>query len=535
MSLLRPHRRAASPRSDAGFTLIEVLVSMVVLAIGIGGALTVFAQADRTESVASRSDVASRAALQVMNELRTRDYKSLAVSDPTGLGTVGGKPDLGTVPGNGTMSATAKAQLQTMFERDRTVALEGTTFPALQIGRTGETTLAEPLVAPADKRQGDGKAVGSYRVVSVPDGTGTTVRVHVLTRVSWRDVQCPVLDLTNPLGQARKLLEDLGKLLKPSAGGNGYSLYDLLLGSKGALTSLLTSKDQLVQRLLSSISATAPASTVLDELLASLTNDALSPVLGFVGGALSQVTGAVFTPVAALLDPVGQLLSAVVAPLATALDPILTALTGPLSQLTDLCDLNLVDDGSGNGLIAPLQDLLPGLAKLSTTLAGLQDTLATKNLVGDLTDAASNVLAASSVSSGLPAPPSCPVLDLVDPCYTTWAAGNLVTTLVRGVTSIVQDTVAPLLDTVSATLTGLPSTINAVLTTAGNLPQLLGSVGNLLSGSSSAILNGYKNTKRITVAAWPELNGRLLGTRPQYFSAIVANPKASLLSADQAG
>jgi len=534
LEVIRNRTRSVT-RSDSGFTLIEVLVSILLLGVGIGGALTVFANADGTETVAHKSDTASQAARQVLDELRTRDYKSLAVRDPTGLGSTSGHPTLGNAPQNAGLPPATKTELQSLFARDRTVAPEGTTrLAGIQVGRDGETNLAEPLVDPSDTRQGDGKAIDSYRVVTVPDGAGNSARVHVLTRVSWRDVSCPILDLTNPLGQAKELLTKLGNLLRPSANGNSYSLYDLLLGSKGALTSMLTGQDQLVQRLLASISS-APSNTVLSTLLASLSQTTLSPVLALVGEAVKQVTGAVFSPVAALADPIGTLLASVVAPLAASLDPILNAITGPLSKLTDLCDLNLVDDGSGNGMIASLQTLLPGLSKLTTALTSLQGTLASKNLVGQLTDAASNLVAASNVSTGLPAPPSCPVLSLIDPCYTTWAAGNLVTTLVRGVTSIVQDTVGPILSTISTTLTSLPSTINAVVTTAGNLPQLLKAVSTTLSGAQSSMtLNGYKNTKRVTVAAWPEINGRLVGT-PQHFEAIVTNPKAALLTADQAG
>lgn len=528
-------------RRDGGFTLIEVLVSITLLAIGIAGALTVFVHADQGENVAQKHDVAAQAARQVIDELRARDYASLAVTDPTAWGTTGGRPTLGNAPVNASLSAATKTQLQTMFDRDRTVNPDGSgNVAGLQVGTgsgsTAETGLVEPAVNPQDPRQGSGKSTSSYQVVQVPNGTGGTVRVHVLSRVTWRDVQCKVLDLTNPLGQASSLLRRLGDLIRPSANGNGYSLHDLLLGSQGGLTKLLSGKDSLVQHLLTSISTSAPSQTVLSTLLAGVTNGVLSPVLTLVGQAVQQVTGALFTPIAALLDPVGQLLGAVVKPLADALDPILNVLTGPLSNLTDLCDLNLVDDGSGNGLVAPLQSLLPGLTQLSTTFGTLQSTLANSNLVGQLVDASSNVLAASNVSSSLPNPPSCPVLNLVDPCFTTWAAANLVTTLVRGVTGIVQDTVTPLLSTLTATLTSLPATIQGVVTTAGNLPTLLKDVATLLTSKQhSIVLNGYKNTKRITVAAWPEIGGRLVGTRPQYFSAVVANPKASLLSADQGG
>jgi prepilin-type N-terminal cleavage/methylation domain-containing protein len=541
---LRPRVRPTVANDD-GFTLIEVLVSMFLLVVGVFGALAVLTQADQTQTVAQRTDVAALAAQQQIDALRSRDYRALAVKDPSTatLGSVGGHPNLGNLPTNASLSASTKGQLQDFYARDTTLSPRpGYTAPAVKIGRSSgdaaATTLVEELVDPADPLQGSRgpggavveKAVPAYRVMDVALGGGQSQRVHTFTRVSWRDVSCPILDLDNPLGQVKELLANLGSLLRPSANGTGNSLYDLLLGSQGAIAKLLTGRDALVTNLLASLAPSQPT-TVVGALLTALLGDnsVLASTFSALGAVLQQATSALFTPISDLAAPVGTLLSAIVSPLANRLDPLLNLVTSLSGKLTDLCDVSLADDGSGKGLLAPLQSLLPGLTKANDALAGLQRSLLEKNLLGNLIDATSNVLSGSQVSTTLP---SCPILAIVDPCQTTAAVIQLVQTVTRGLTSVVTETIGPILETLTSTVTGLPQTLQAVAATIGDLPAKLAALATNADGS---ILNTNKNTKRITVAVWPEDQGRLVGSRPQYFTTVVANPKASLLSADEAG
>lgn len=541
------HRSStARPGHDAGFTLIEVLVSITLLVIGIFGTLTVITQADHAETTAHKADVASQAAQRVINDLRSRDYRALAVRDST--------VPLGSLSVNAGLDADSKTKLQSFYARDTTLSftrgLTGTatrTVPATKIGGGSsdaqDPALVEERVDPADQLQGtrnaDGavvaRAAPSYQVLNIPDGTGHEQRVHVFTRVTWRDVSCPVLDLTNPLGQVSTLLNNLKGLLAPSANGTGNSLYDILLGSQGSITKLLSSKDSLVTNLLTSLAPGQSATpTILGALLNVLVGDngVLTQALTRLADVLQVVTNGLFSGVSALLAPVGQILSLVVQPLANVLDPLLNLVTGPLTKLTDLCDLNLVDDGTGHGLVAPLQQLLPALNDANTALAGLQQQLSTKNLAGNLIDAASNITSGVSASSSASGFPSCPVLFVADPCALVGGTLQLLQTLTRGLTSTITDTVAPIVTSLTSVVTGLPATLTNLVTTLRNLPTAL---ARLVTDPSNSIVNTNKNTKRITVAVWPERNGALVGAAPQYFSTVVVNPKAALLSADQAG
>lgn len=149
-------RRTPPLRSDAGFTLIEVLIAVTVMSIGVAATMRAFGAAGRTTLSAQAQQVAVQQAQAELERISTLPYGELAMT---------AAPPSSSDP------------------RDPGYQVSGSLFSV----RAG---LSEPLVMTASE--------GSVaRVEPGPEpfavGTGGgTITGHVYRYVSWRDESCPL-------------------------------------------------------------------------------------------------------------------------------------------------------------------------------------------------------------------------------------------------------------------------------------------------------------------------------------------------------
>jgi type IV pilus assembly protein PilV len=86
MHRTRPTRRVRRPvrlNSEAGFTLLELLISLVVFAIGMLGLSALFAMQVTTNADAIRHNVANNIALGMIEKARSVPYYMMVSWDPT--------------------------------------------------------------------------------------------------------------------------------------------------------------------------------------------------------------------------------------------------------------------------------------------------------------------------------------------------------------------------------------------------------------------------------------------------------------------
>jgi prepilin-type N-terminal cleavage/methylation domain-containing protein len=69
-----------SLRGQAGFTLIEILISMTLMAVGVAATLGVFGSSGRTALVAQRSDIAVQQAQAEIDRLSRMSYDNLGLT-----------------------------------------------------------------------------------------------------------------------------------------------------------------------------------------------------------------------------------------------------------------------------------------------------------------------------------------------------------------------------------------------------------------------------------------------------------------------
>lgn len=536
---------------QSGFTLIEILVAMLLLTVGIFGAMTLVTKSFDTTAVAQRQDVGAQTARRVLDDARGLAYRDLA-SQPTALPS-------SEASNAGVTTQDGKAAGPSLDAQMGRVGTSGG-FPAVRIGdlsgasaRSGATRpnpvgggvgpdgkpfdefLVSPGALAASKYASGGNAtrgIPRYQIVENPSGAGGVQRTHVFTTVSWRDESCPVLNLDNPLSQLRSTLENLGNLVKPGAPG---SLYDLLIGSTGAngvLSRTVTANDRLlanltvIKRAIDERGFSLGLNAVVVGLLGVLSNVALYPVM--------EVLGTVLTPV-------GKLVSELLKPLADLVDALLAPLTQLLSRASDLCDLALFDDTDGNGLLPQLTTLLKPLGDVNKSLAKLQGDLLGGNAVGGaLTRLTQDLQAGIDASAGSAATAKV-CLETKDPI--SWlvvcTVGGLLTTVVQALGNVTNGLVATLGNVgtlLNTTLRTLSSTATTLVTGAPGLLNALrpGSpLWKLITDyNGENLLRTVRNTKRVIVSVWPEMaNGKLLGTRPQTYTTVISNPQAKALTA----
>ena len=74
-------RRREPAAGQAGYSLPEVLIAALILAVGIGALMMLFANAGQGSQTSSRQDVAAAVASQELENMRSYPYSSLALSD----------------------------------------------------------------------------------------------------------------------------------------------------------------------------------------------------------------------------------------------------------------------------------------------------------------------------------------------------------------------------------------------------------------------------------------------------------------------
>jgi Tfp pilus assembly protein PilV len=328
--------------------MVEVLAAIVVLAVGVLAGLQVLSSGSGAEQTSERLSAGVAVGERVLEDLRAVPYDELALH-----------------------AAATAVPTGTEDPTDRLTTVGGT--PALR-------TLAGPteeLVALAPSaRYADAEVVTEGRR-----------RYAVHRFVSWRDEECPVVDLgalEDALGDLRGLLTSLTATLTTLVGPGGTLTATLttsqgllgggLLGSLG-LSALLSSVTQLTAVLNPLLSTLGPLLAPLDGLL-----DAVDAVLDPVTGRLTDTLDLCDIPsgtVPSLAD-----VSVVVATL-QALGPVLTTVSSTTTHVgaivTNLASLNLF---GLLGAVVQAPVILVDVAKLvtarstiTTLLGGLTDTL----------------------------------------------------------------------------------------------------------------------------------------------------------------
>ena len=175
---------------EDGFTLIELLVAATILVIGIFALVTAVDASRKLGDVSEHENTASAVASRDLNSLLTVPYNSLALTTtpPTG----GTADDVkwnaiynGTnvtpnvppiVPSPSSSNSCSGAIVETLPNNENSTA-------CLVSCPTGTTVGGACPIVPG--------AVAPYASVSVPSGSGTSVRVKVFRYVTWvNDVPC---------------------------------------------------------------------------------------------------------------------------------------------------------------------------------------------------------------------------------------------------------------------------------------------------------------------------------------------------------
>jgi type II secretory pathway pseudopilin PulG len=335
----------APARSQAGFTLIEVLTASFILMVGILATLTVLTSANGSNATSQRNEVASREAEHQLEQMRGQCYGALSMTS--------------THPAPGTSA----------FDPLRRVSAGKYT---VQTGLVEDVTTEHIDKVAGDNctdANGDGKVDAAVDPVSsITIGSGSAALTGKVYRfVSWRDEECPIVNLTHLEG----VIQDLKTLTTVLAGPTGT--LTSLLGSTGSLTNLVSDTTGTV-----TVGNTA---SVLQKLLTptivTLTSSILSPLL-------SNTLNPLVTQLTPMLAP----LQALLAPLSSLLDAI--------TQRIDLCDLpKLLDLSSFETLDTALTTVTPVIGALAAPTANLSTavhSLASLNLVSLLTASVTAVL-----------------------------------------------------------------------------------------------------------------------------------------------
>lgn len=251
-------------RRQAGLTIVESMVAGLVLATGIGGGYSVFITSASTEADAERHAIGTQQAERAVEEMRGLDYEDLKLT---------------------------QAPATPSGASDPNSAVEGTQLRA-------KPDLLEDLVLPGDDSPGD-PSITPFETFQL-DASNSPVTVDVYRFVSWRDEECPAIDLTELKDEADDVRDQLGTVNQQ---------LELLGASSGELDDLVTDTNAALAR-----------RPLVAGLLSSLTST-LSPVVpgaNELNAAVDQIRG----PLADLEGPIEQLADS------------------NLSGTADLCDLD---------------------------------------------------------------------------------------------------------------------------------------------------------------------------------------------------
>lgn len=325
-------------RSQAGFTLVEMLVAAFILMVGVLATLTVLTSASGSTATSQRNEVASREAEQQLEQMRGQCYGALSMTSNH------------PAPG-----ASADDPLRRVSAGRYTV----------KAGLVEDVTTEHVDKVAGDNctdANGDGKVDAAVDPVStITIGTGSAAMTGKVYRfVSWRDEECPIVNLTH--------LEDVMQELK--------TLTNVLAGPTGTLTSLLGPTGSLTNLVSDTAGTVAVGSTanalqkLLTPTIVTLTSSILSPALSNTLNPLVTQLTPMLAPLTALLSPLAQLLDAI-------------------TQRIDLCDLpKLLDLSSFETLSTALSSVAPVIGALAAPTANLSTavhSLASLNLVSLLT------------------------------------------------------------------------------------------------------------------------------------------------------
>ncbi len=343
----------ARVRAQAGFTVVEVLIAAFVLLIGIVTALSVLTSSTNTTVTSQRNQIASREAEHQLEQMRGQCYGALSMQTAH--------------PGP---SASTSDPLRRVSAGHFTV----------------KTGLVEDVASEqVDKLSGDGctdangdgkvdAAVTPVSTITIGSGSGA-VTGKVYRFVSWRDEECPILNLTHLEG----LIQDLKTLTNGLAGTTGT--LTSLIGPGGSLVNLINQTN--------AVNGTAQSANALQKLL--------NPAIVTLGNILNPLLANTLNPLLTTLTPLVAPLTSLLAPLQSLLDAV--------TQRLDLCDLpKLLDLSSFETLKTALTVIAPTIAALQApiqSLTGIISPLASLNLVQLLVGAVNAVLTLPSAVNGL--------------------------------------------------------------------------------------------------------------------------------------
>ncbi|MGH2840831.1 MAG: type IV pilus modification PilV family protein [Solirubrobacteraceae bacterium] len=340
-------------RSEAGFTLVEVLIASFVLMVGVVATLTVLTSANQTTATSQRNQVAAREAEHQLEQMRGQCYGALTMTTAHPATSASSEDPLQRV-------SAGKFTVKTGLAEDVT---------SERVGKAAGDGCTD-----ADS---DGKVDAAVTPVStVTIGTGSTaVTGKVYRFVSWRDEECPIVNLTH----LESLVQDLKTLTNGIAGPTGTLTG--LIGPSGSLVNLINQT--------STVAGTANSASALQKLL----NPAIVTLANIVNPLLTNT-----------LNPLLTTLTPMLAPLQAALAP-LQGLLDAITQRIDLCDLpKLLDLSSFEELKTALTVVGPMIAALQApvaSVAAIVGPLASLNLVQLLTAAVNAVVTLPTAVNGL--------------------------------------------------------------------------------------------------------------------------------------
>lgn len=331
---------------QAGFGLIEVLVSIAVLALGVLPAVHLLARGQQTAASAQHLQVASSLATQAIEELRARPFDALR---------------------QGALRDAAPPADAEVPDRIGEGSYAFTDADGAQVTEPLAPFTADASAPPDAERV----------TLELADGRRT---FDVWRVVSLRTESCPVLELGPLLALIDRLQQRIATLVATSGDGN---LLHQLVGSDGAGGRLaaVAAETRAAQAKL-----TPTVLSLLGSTLATKTQQALQTSLSAVDGTVS------------LQDQVAALRTALLA-VRTQAAAFRDGLTGAGGTLVDLCQLPddtvLPDvraltaiDAALDPLTAQLTTLLSGATSLEEKVQALSDSLddVVLGLLGTLLD-----------------------------------------------------------------------------------------------------------------------------------------------------
>jgi prepilin-type N-terminal cleavage/methylation domain-containing protein len=306
MSRLSPSALRARLRGDErGFTVIELMVTIVILAVGVFGGVKVFESSFVGTSNAQKLDVGVSYATKAVEDMRGVPYAKLATKQVTRPASTGpDDPQNRLTPG--------KYQVPGGANEDLVAYQASSAFPEVE-----------------------------DRVVG-----GETLRIWRI--VSWRDEECPIVDLTQLVSTLKSLQTTLT---------SASALVDGLAGPTGSIQRALTDGNSV---------------------LGNLVGVALAPLLS----AVTNVINLALKPLQAVLAPLS-------APLDSLLGAVGSAITPLSSRLTiDLCDIpagavpNLSNVKAITSTLAALVPVLNAVSPVVDDVGNLVHSLVNLNLLG---------------------------------------------------------------------------------------------------------------------------------------------------------